>query len=102
MAAFGLCQDCYNELPEVKERNIKTRRLRKYGLTEEQYEAIGIKQGWSCAICGNDEPTDVDHCHESGVVRGLLCHPCNVGLGHFRDSPDRLRTAADYLEEFAA
>lgn len=102
MAAFGLCQDCYNELPEVKERNIKTRRLRKYGLTEQQYEAIGEKQEWVCAICGDDEPTAVDHCHDSGVVRGLLCHLCNIGLGHFRDSPERLRSAATYLEEFAA
>lgn len=41
----------------------------------------------------------VDHCHTTGKIRGLLCDDCNQGIGHFRDSPDLLRRAADYLEE---
>lgn len=99
--AHGLCRKCYNDLPDNKERAIKRRRLRKYGLTEEQYESLLAKQGWQCAICGG-EPKSVDHDHVTGEVRGVLCRPCNTGLGHFKDDPERLRRAATYIEEVAA
>lgn len=58
-------------------------------------------QGGRCAIC-RQEPgrraLDVDHSHETGAVRGLLCELCNKGLGCFRDSLDALRRAVVYLE----
>lgn len=57
-------------------------------------------QDYRCAVCG-EPPTrrrlDVDHDHKTGAVRGLLCSDCNIALGKFRDDPDRLRAAADYL-----
>lgn len=88
--------------------------LRKYGLNSEQYDAMHQAQGGVCAICGQPErirmkirgettvktTLSIDHCHETGVIRGLLCNSCNVGLGVFGDSPDVLRLAAQYLEQF--
>ena len=62
-------------------------------------------QGGLCAICGRKQPEKwlaVDHDHETGVIRGLLCSRCNSGLGQFKDNPDRLRLAADYLEHALA
>lgn len=55
-------------------------------------------------ICGIGEGElgknlDVDHCHDSGKVRGVLCNPCNVILGHARDRPDLLESAAKYLRD---
>jgi hypothetical protein len=85
-------------------KELRARRLRDYGLTEEDYLAMLEAQGRKCAICG-DEHSDgetsmpVDHCHDSGRVRGLLCRNCNVGLGMFKDSIDRLTAAANYLSK---
>lgn len=82
----------------------KRHRLRvRYGISVEQYDEIWASQGGQCAICGTTENQlvrafHVDHCHESGVVRGLLCFACNTGLGKLHDDPALLRKAAEYLE----
>lgn len=74
--------------------------LKKYGLTIEDYERLVREQEGSCALCG-EPPTQgnlaVDHCHTSGRVRGLLCRGCNTGLGNFKESPELLDRAANYL-----
>jgi hypothetical protein len=80
----------------------KSRRytLAKYGLTETDYEQIVETQSGKCRIC-RCVPADrlvVDHCHDTGIVRGLLCRTCNSAIGQLSDSPLLLRTAADYLE----
>ena len=50
-----------------------------------------------CVICGSEEPLVVDHDHNTGEIRGMLCNHCNRGLGHFRDDPALLEFAAQYL-----
>lgn len=75
---------------------------RRYDMTVEQVEALIAKQGRACAICTTAFTSKlrpcVDHCHTTGAVRGLLCKKCNWGLGSYDDNPERLRTAAEYLE----
>jgi hypothetical protein len=59
-----------------------------------------IEHGDLCAICRQPsvgQRLSIDHCHETGIVRGLLCSPCNLGLGSFRDSVERLESAIRYL-----
>jgi hypothetical protein len=78
--------------------------LRKSGMNQEIYDRLLAAQGGKCAICRTDKPSkrrayfDIDHCHVTGTLRGLLCERCNRGIGYFNDSPARLRAAADYLE----
>ncbi len=84
---------------------------RRYGLTPEEYIE---KVSKPCEICGDLLPVKtlisgriitkmtIDHCHSTNKVRGTLCAHCNSGLGDFRDSAERLRSAADYLERYAA
>ena len=74
--------------------------LRKRGLTLTKYEALLTKQNGLCAICKQKDQhfgLAVDHCHDTGEIRGLLCSQCNRGLGLFRDDPGRLQAAIHYL-----
>lgn len=74
---------------------------RRHGLTDEQYQAKLEAQGNGCAICGKEREAKrrlaVDHDHETGTVRDLLCDNCNKGLGCFMDDPKLLELAAAYL-----
>lgn len=75
----------------------------RYGITLDEYHKMLKEQNHKCYICGIDEVDSrghrlcVDHCHFTGKVRHLLCHSCNCGLGHFKDDPDLLEKAAEYL-----
>jgi uncharacterized Zn finger protein (UPF0148 family) len=74
----------------------------EYGMSLADFWALHTAQEGACAIC-QKRPTDpftlhVDHCHETGKIRGLLCSPCNTGLGRFKDDPERLMKAARYLD----
>lgn len=88
-----------NEQYEVKLRNL-------YGMTREQFDIMFESQNRCCAICQSPlQPrvnrktgTNIDHCHTTGKVRGILCLLCNLGLGQYRDNPALLRAAAEYLE----
>lgn len=90
---------------KVKAKNRQTALRRYYGITESQYDALLRQQGGRCKICGSqggDEigiPLVVDHCHGSMRIRGLLCSPCNSGIGHLREDPSILRAAIAYLAE---
>jgi Recombination endonuclease VII len=69
-----------------------------YGIGADEFDELVVRQGGVCAICGRPDPEHLDHDHETGAVRGVLCFNCNGGLGQFRDSIDALRSAASYLE----
>ena len=77
---------------------------RRYGITMAEWRAMFTAQGGRCAICGRADPHgrgwSTDHDHATGQVRGILCHPCNAGLGHYGDNPDMLTRAARYLRLF--
>lgn len=91
----GRSKKSYPATPEQRRRAL----LRSYGLTEGDVAAMMDEQRGSCAICyrGLDEYHCIDHCHDTGRVRGLLCRSCNVALGHFKDDPERLLRAVAYL-----
>jgi hypothetical protein len=80
---------------------ISSRRHEAYGLTKDELSQL-LRQHEKCALCGTSnwgsKGPQVDHCHDTGRVRGVLCLNCNVGLGCFKDDPVSLRAAADYLE----
>lgn len=89
--------------PELKARwktsNRKTK-LKRFGLTLEAFNAMVEAQGGKCAICNrlpSRENLDIDHCHKTGKVRGLLCSGCNRAIGYMSDDPVRLIAAANYL-----
>lgn len=72
----------------------------KYGITFEQYQEALTQQNNTCAVCKDDFVGEalVDHCHNTGRIRNLLCRGCNTALGHAKDDPLILRLLADYLE----
>jgi hypothetical protein len=75
---------------------------RKYGISLAQREELVEQQDHRCSVCGTHESElekrlAVDHDHATGAVRALLCQSCNLGLGFFRDSPDLLEKAAEYV-----
>ena len=88
-------------MPERKAADRVGHLKRKFGLTPEQYEEMVAAQHGGCAICGRvpeaGKTFHVDHDHESGAVRGLLCQPCNHALGLFQESSTVLGRACRYL-----
>lgn len=79
------------------------RRLKEqFGLDREDYQAMLDNQGGVCAICKmppiEDYALSIDHDHTTGIIRGLLCRQCNLGIGNLRDDPRLLRAALRYLK----
>jgi len=75
------------------------------GISLAEYNRLLTLQGGKCAICRRGDSNhrtgrafSVDHDHATDVVRGLLCHTCNLAVGAMHDNPEHLRSAADYLE----
>jgi len=113
-----ICATCNRKFPDEKfnrDKNFPDGRKRtcrtcvrwhiiwnKYRLREEQYVNLLEEQEGCCAICGleaaEDVPLQVDHDHTTGRIRGLLCGPCNRGLGMLQDSCTILKAAIQYLE----
>jgi len=126
---YPQCKKCKSEsakiyylnLNKVKKEQLLTRRhghyeankvqiknyyyLREYGISIEDYNRRFKKQSGCCVICGIhqselDVSLSVDHDHETGIVRGLLCRNCNTLLGHSHDDPQILENAITYLKQF--
>lgn len=129
MEGTAVCPNCESEKPvsafyEVKERRsghsswcrecTKGKARAKhifatYGITEVEYELLLESQHGVCAACGKSETAkfrnslamlSVDHCHETGKARGLLCHRCNRVLGHIGEDPEVLRGLLRYIDSF--
>lgn len=87
---------------KVGKKNRAKNRASVYGLSAEQIEEMKIRQNFKCAICENkfetERLTHVDHCHKTKKVRDLLCHSCNLGLGHFKDNDELMQKAIDYIK----
>lgn len=105
------CNPCQRKLVKKKtrEENRRDRLKRYYNLTLEEVNERYEAQGKRCLICtefmtqpeiGNTKRTlNIDHCHNTNKVRGIICSSCNVGLGNFGDNPGTLYRAYTYLKE---
>ena len=103
------CKECdaaYNKGIYDPTRNRELNYKRKFGITLEDYNRMLKSQNNRCAICNRKSNNhrlykhlDVDHCHTTGKVRGLLCHGCNAGIGSLQDDVELLEKAIAYLGE---
>ena len=88
------CWDSITNEPSLK-------RQKRYNLTKEEVKLLMSKD--KCQICSyqfkEDKEKHIDHCHDTKFVRGVLCSKCNLGLGHFKDSELRLKSAIAYLRK---
>ena len=110
----GRCKSCMLEIQRAyrnsrpgyhRQSNLKQR----YGITSEEYESILAQQNFTCAICEveishaleykTDRSVAVDHNHDTGEVRGILCSKCNLVLGHARENTEILYKSIVYLSE---
>ncbi|MCZ2816225.1 endonuclease VII domain-containing protein [Modestobacter sp. VKM Ac-2984] len=96
------CKPCHNARGKASKEKVGGSRTyhlqRRYGITAVEADAMLADQGGLCAICAKAPAAHVDHDHDSGAVRSLLCFNCNGGLGQFKDDPALLRVAARYVE----
>ena len=97
-----------NNLERASENRRRFNLSTTYGMTVAEYNELLDAQGHVCAICGREEPgahgrtgkkfrLSVDHCHDTGRIRGLLCQRCNRAIGLLGDDPVTLRKAITYL-----
>lgn len=102
-AACALCAGVYRKKWKASHGHLhdyKWKIKKRYNLNYNDYLVLLKTQENKCAICGTDTLTrrlDVDHCHETGKVRGLLCAICNRSLGGFKDNTVYLSKAIEYL-----
>jgi hypothetical protein len=109
------CKDCKNaaarqwrkDNPENTEKHLARMRERskerRYGITQEEFDQMLIRQNNKCKICSGNfkssKDTHIDHCHNTNKVRGLLCNNCNMALGQFMDNTDIMDNAIKYLQK---
>lgn len=108
----GMLNDRFDSRPELPlstRARLARRNMRREAALREKhdldafgYDALWREQGGRCALCRRWRTLVVDHDHESGLVRQLLCSQCNTGLGMFRDQPEVLEAAAEYVRRWKA
>ena len=94
---YTWCKECHKEVN-------RKGTLKQYGLTPEEFNQMFADQKGECLICKRHqsefkETLSVDHDHKTGKVRGLLCGACNRAIGLFKDDPNIIRAAIDYLKD---
>jgi hypothetical protein len=95
-----VCSFCRKKRTVLASRDVRLQET--YGITEAEYQQLLAAQGGACAICRGTrrENLDVDHCHRTSLIRGLLCRRCNRRLlPASQDKPERLRAAIEYLNQ---
>jgi hypothetical protein len=101
----GKCAWTERNSKETPESRRASKLWSNYKITPADYDAMLAAQVGRCAICLGNDPRSphgfwhVDHCHDSLVVRGLLCGPCNTGIGQMQDDSERLERAAEYIRK---
>jgi hypothetical protein len=83
---------------EKGKANTFRKRLARFNLTEAEYRELEERSEGYCESCKERLATDIDHCHNTGRVRGLLCGNCNTALGLMADNPIYLQRAIEYLK----
>lgn len=99
------CKQCDKDYRDAHKHEIKDYQFKKkYGISLEKYKQLDKAQNSLCAICNkpcsSGRKLAVDHCHTTLNVRALLCINCNQGLGSFKDNPDLLNKAIQYLKKY--
>lgn len=98
------CLDVNKEYRALNKKSIKSQKLQySYGISLEDYNRMKIEQNNKCSICSKDAANlnhklNVDHCHVTGKIRGLLCRNCNTALGKFKDDCNILQNAINYIK----
>lgn len=98
-----VCKNKYNRSYMTKEKRKHASLMHSFGISLLTYNKLKEKQNYCCKICGIHESKlrcdlVVDHCHNSGKIRGLLCESCNLGLGKFYDNQELLSKALNYIK----
>jgi len=100
------CKECHKKACNIRWHSRTpidrwASRAKMYGVEKEFLVGLYEKQDGKCAICGEISKSErglhVDHCHTTGMVRGLLCHGCNTGIGALKEDAEILSKAIDYL-----
>lgn len=99
------CTDCHRKWyqadparqQKIRDDASRSRKRRVYGLNNEELDELMSRE--QCAICESEDKLVIDHDHETGKVRDVLCHHCNVALGHVFDNPITLLKMIAYLKE---
>jgi hypothetical protein len=98
----------YQAQPENRAKARSNKRKSLYGISDTEYLALLEDQDFSCAACGVEFVVDgdgypidkfvhLDHCHDTGTIRGILCNGCNLALGHLKDDPVRVMALLEYI-----